>query len=174
DINELNVSWLRSQIGMVSQEPILISSTIEENIRYGKQNASHEDVIAAAKAANAFQFISQFPDGFETRVGERGLQLSGGQKQRVAIARAILKNPKILILDEATSSLDTESESLVQEALFRLMQGRTSIVIAHRISTIINSDEILVVDKGQIVQTGHHDTLSKDTTGIYFKLLQKQ
>ena len=174
DINDLNVSWLRSQIGMVSQEPVLISSTIEENIRYGKQNASHEEVINAAKAANAFQFISQFPDGFQTRVGERGLQLSGGQKQRVAIARALLKNPKILILDEATSSLDTESESLVQEALFRLMQGRTSIVIAHRISTIINSDEILVVDKGQIVQTGTHEALSKDTTGIYFKLLQKQ
>ena len=147
-ISELKPSWLRGQIGIVSQEPILISSTIEENIRYGHPGATMLDVRKAAAAANALEFIEKFPEKFATRVGEKGLQLSGGQKQRVAIARALLKDPKILILDEATSNLDTASEHLVQEALTRLMKGRTTLVIAHRLATIKNADMILVVKDG--------------------------
>lgn len=173
-IADLQLAWLRENIGVVSQEPILISTTIEENIRYGSPSASDELVIAAAKAANAYDFITNFPEGFKTRVGEKGIQLSGGQKQRVAIARAILKDPKILILDEATSNLDTASESLVQEALHRLMKGRTSLVIAHRLATIQNADLIFVVHDGQIVQTGRHETLSQDQSGLYYQLLQRQ
>lgn len=174
DITKLNIAWLREQIGIVSQEPILISSTIEENIRYGKDTASTDDVLSAAKSANALEFIERFPEGLQTKVGEKGLQLSGGQKQRVAIARALLKNPKILILDEATSSLDTESEALVQEALDRLMKGRTSLVISHRFSTIVDADKIFVLDSGKIAQSGTHEELAKDKTGIYYRLLQKQ
>jgi ATP-binding cassette subfamily B protein len=174
EIAQLDVYWLREQIGIVSQEPVLISSTIEENIKYGKENTSEQSITEAAKSANALEFIQRFPEGMQTKVGEKGLQLSGGQKQRVAIARALLKNPKILILDEATSSLDTESEALVQEALNRLMEGRTSLVIAHRLSTIVNADKIFVLDNGQVVQSGTHDELAKDKSGIYYRLLQKQ
>lgn len=174
DLKKLKLSWIREQIGIVSQEPVLISSTIEENIRYGRPTASDTDVLAAAKSANAFEFINSFPEGFKTQVGERGIQLSGGQKQRVAIARALLKNPKILILDEATSNLDTASEYLVQEALQRLMKGRTTLVIAHRLATIKDADQIYVLDHGKIVQTGSHDQLAKDTQGIYYQLLQRQ
>ena len=174
DISELKIAWLREQIGVVSQEPILISSTIEENIRYARPSASDEQVIAAARAANAYEFIVGFPEGFKTRVGEKGIQLSGGQKQRVAIARAILKDPKILLLDEATSNLDTASEFQVQEALHRLMKGRTTLIIAHRLATIKDADLIFVVRDGHIVQSGRHVDLSQDTSGLYFQLLQRQ
>ncbi|MEO0337451.1 MAG: ABC transporter ATP-binding protein, partial [Pseudomonadota bacterium] len=138
-LKSLELSWLRQQIGIVSQEPLLISTTIFENIRYGKPNATEKEVRKAAASANALEFIDRFPGGLQTRVGEKGVQLSGGQKQRVAIARAILKDPKILILDEATSNLDTESEALVQQALQRLMESRTTLVIAHRLATVKNS-----------------------------------
>ncbi|MFA6236169.1 MAG: ABC transporter transmembrane domain-containing protein [Bacteriovorax sp.] len=165
---------LRENIGMVSQEPVLISATIGENIRYSRPDASDEEVKAAARDANALSFIEAFPAGFNTKVGERGMQLSGGQKQRIAIARALLKSPRVLILDEATSNLDTASESLVQEALNRLMKGRTTLVIAHRLSTIKEAHKIFVLDKGQIVQTGTHEELSKITEGLYYHLLQRQ
>ncbi len=174
NLNELKISWLREQIGIVSQEPILISSTIEENIRYGKPTASDLEVKEAAKAANALEFIEKFSDGFATRVGEKGLQLSGGQKQRIAIARALLKNPKILILDEATSNLDTASEHLVQDALQRLMKGRTTLVIAHRLATVKDADVIFVLKEGKVIQTGRHEDLCRDTEGLYFQLLQRQ
>ncbi|MBC7533518.1 MAG: ATP-binding cassette domain-containing protein [Oligoflexus sp.] len=173
-IHEIKLGWLREQIGVVSQEPVLISTTIEENIRYGKPEATDADVEAAAQAANALEFIRSFPDGMKTRVGEKGLQLSGGQKQRVAIARALLKNPKILILDEATSNLDTASEYLVQEALQRLMEGRTTLIIAHRLATVRNADNIFVIQNGTIVQSGTHDILIADKEGLYFELLQRQ
>lgn len=173
-ISELQPSWLREQIGIVSQEPILISSTIEENIRYGKPDATDAEVLDAAKSANTLEFINKFPDGFKTLVGERGIQLSGGQKQRVAIARALLKNPKLLILDEATSNLDTASEHLVQDALKILMKGRTTIVIAHRLATIKDADSIFVMSGGRILQTGRHEELALDKDGLYFKLLQRQ
>ncbi len=159
DLRDLQVKSLRSQIGIVPQETLLFGSTVRENILYGRLDASEADVIEAARAANAHEFISQFPDGYETLVGERGVKLSGGQRQRIAIARAILKDPCILLLDEATSSLDSESEGLVQEALERLMQGRTSIVIAHRLSTIQNAARIAVLDAGRIVETGTHQEL---------------
>ncbi len=173
-IKNLKPSWLREQIGIVSQEPVLISSTIEENIRYGKPEASDHEVMEAAKSANTLEFIQKFPEGFKTLVGERGIQLSGGQKQRVAIARALLKNPKLLILDEATSNLDTESEHLVQDALKKLMKGRTTIVIAHRLATVRDADTIFVIDGGKISQTGTHDELSVNKEGLYHKLLQRQ
>jgi ATP-binding cassette subfamily B protein len=174
DYRSFNPYSLRANIGVVSQEPILISSTIADNIRYAKPNATMEEVISAAKSANALDFILRFPEGFETKVGEKGIQLSGGQKQRVAIARAILKSPTILILDEATSNLDTASESLVQEALNRLMLGRTTLVIAHRLSTIKQAKQIFVLDKGTIIQKGNHDELVKESDGVYFHLLQRQ
>lgn len=171
---DLKPSWVRDQIGIVSQEPILISSTIEQNIRYGKPDATDLEIREAAKAANALEFIEQFSEGMKTRVGEKGLQLSGGQKQRIAIARAILKNPKILILDEATSNLDTASEHLVQEALYRLMKGRTTLVIAHRLATIKDADRIFVMQDGHIVQSGRHEDLAQITQGLYYQLLQRQ
>lgn len=173
-VNELKPSWLREQIAIVSQEPILISSTIEENIRYGKPEATDAEVLEAARSANALEFINRFPEGFKTLVGERGIQLSGGQKQRVAIARALLKNPKLLILDEATSNLDTASEHLVQDALKILMKGRTTIIIAHRLATVKDADSIFVMDGGRILQTGRHEELALDKDGLYFKLLQRQ
>lgn len=173
-IQDIKISWLRGQIGIVSQEPILISSTIEQNIRYGNPLANDDEVREAARAANALEFIERFPDGFKTRVGEKGFQLSGGQKQRVAIARAILKNPKVLILDEATSNLDTASEHLVQEALYRLMKGRTTLVIAHRLATVKDADIILVMSEGRITQQGRHEDLVKNVEGLYYQLLQRQ
>ncbi len=173
-LSDLRTTWIRDQIGIVSQEPILISSTIEQNIRYGKPNATDIEIQNAAKAANALEFINSFPEDLATRVGEKGLQLSGGQKQRVAIARALLKNPKILILDEATSNLDTASEQLVQDALYRLMKGRTTLVIAHRLATVRDADVIFVVHEGQIVQTGKHEDLASQTQGLYYQLLQRQ
>jgi ABC-type multidrug transport system fused ATPase/permease subunit len=172
--NEYFLSELRNEMAIVPQEVILFGGTIKENIAYGNLNASEEEIIEAAKGANAHGFISEFPEGYETYVGDRGIQLSGGQKQRVAIARAILKNPSILILDEATSSLDSESELLVQEALDRLMKGRTSFVIAHRLSTIKNCDKILVLESGNIVESGTHEELVKLENGVYRNLSEIQ
>jgi ABC-type multidrug transport system fused ATPase/permease subunit len=165
---------LRDQMAIVPQDVLLFGGTIKENILYGKPNASELEVIEAAKQANAFDFIMSFPDKFETLVGDRGIQLSGGQRQRVAIARAVLKNPSILILDEATSSLDSESERLVQEALDKLMIGRTSIVIAHRLSTIRNADKIVVLQKGEVLEIGTHQELINNESGLYHKLSRLQ
>lgn len=173
NIKEITLTSLREQIGIVPQETFLFSGTVYENILYGDLDASQEAVIAAAKTANAHQFIMEMPKGYETPIGERGSTLSGGQRQRIAIARAILKKPQILILDEATSALDTESEVLVQEALNKLMNGRTSFVIAHRLSTIIKADLILVMEKGQIVEYGTHNELV-NIGGLYSKLYHIQ
>lgn len=169
DISELDLNFLRVQIGIVPQETILFSGSIRNNIRYGKLEATDEEIIAAAKSANAHDFIIKLPQGYDTIVGERGIGLSGGQRQRIAIARAILKNPRILILDEATSALDTESEILVQEALNRLMKNRTTIVIAHRLSTIKNANKIFVISNGRIVERGTHSQLMK-LGGLYSSL----
>lgn len=171
---EYNLQELRYNMGIVPQDVTLFGGTIGENISYGKPGAAEADIIEAAKKANAWDFISSFPDGLNTIVGERGVKLSGGQKQRVAIARAILKDPTILILDEATSSLDAESEVLVQEALEELMKNRTTIIIAHRLSTIRKADRILVLNDGRIEETGDHDTLAANPDGLYFHLLKLQ
>jgi ABC-type multidrug transport system fused ATPase/permease subunit len=171
--SDFELTYLREHMAIVPQEVILFSGTILENIRFGKPSATIEEVQEAAKKANAWEFISTFPEQLETEVGDRGIQLSGGQKQRIAIARAILKNPTILILDEATSALDSESERLVQEALEKLMEGRTSIVIAHRLSTIRNADQILVMQQGQIIQRGKHEELIAQK-GVYSELVQLQ
>jgi subfamily B ATP-binding cassette protein MsbA len=170
DIRQVTGLSLRQQIGIVPQETALFSDTIRENIRYGQLEASQADIEAAARAANAHEFIVRLPQGYNTLVGERGIKLSGGQRQRVAIARAILKNPRILILDEATSSLDSESEQLVQEALERLMKSRTTFVIAHRLSTIINADWIVVLDAGRVIEQGTHAHLMGQEDGLYRKL----
>ena len=175
DVRDVTVKSLRQQIGIVPQETILFSDTVLENIRYGNLEATQAEIEAAAQAANAHQFIlNDLPEGYQTLVGERGVKLSGGQRQRVAIARAILKDPRILILDEATSSLDSESESLVQEALERLMNGRTSFVIAHRLSTVINADWVLVLDQGCVVEQGTHSSLLQNPNGLYYRLYQMQ
>ena len=171
---EYAINELRSQMAFVPQEVILLGGSIEENIRYGKPNASHEEIVEAAKKANAIDFIEGFPEKFETIVGDRGIQLSGGQRQRIAIARAILRDPAILILDEATSALDSESEVAVQDALNKLMQGRTSVVIAHRLSTIKKANSIVVLDHGKIVEQGAHDELAAIENGVYQKLSQLQ
>lgn len=167
---EFSLSALRHQIALVPQDIFLFGGSIKENIAYGKPGATDEEVIEAARLANAWEFISRFPEGLDTIVGERGTQVSGGQRQRIAIARAILNNPRILILDEATSSLDSESERLVQEGLEQLMKGRTSIVIAHRLSTIRNSDKIVVLEHGRIVEEGNHDELMENSMSTYRKL----
>jgi ATP-binding cassette subfamily B protein len=173
DVRALDPRWLRGQIGTVAQEPILFSTSIAENIRYGRPGASDAEVEEAARAANAHGFVSQFPDGYATLVGERGVQLSGGQKQRVAIARAVLKDPRVLVLDEATSALDAESEHLVREALERLMRGRTTLIIAHRLSTVMGADRVVVLDGGKIVQSGPHARLVAEE-GLYRRLVEKQ
>lgn len=170
---DIELNHLRSHMAIVPQEVILFAGTIKENIAFGDLDASEEQVIEAAKQANAWEFINSFPDGLSTQVGDRGIQLSGGQKQRIAIARAILRNPVLLILDEATSALDSESEKLVQDALNKLMKGRTSFVIAHRLSTIRNADRIFVMDKGKIAETGTHDELI-NRKGIYTNLVELQ
>jgi ATP-binding cassette, subfamily B, bacterial MsbA len=176
DVNIKNISIvsLRKIIGIVPQETILFNDTIRNNILFGSEVHTEEDLINATKFANAYEFICDTENGFDTVVGERGLKLSGGQKQRIAIARALLRNPQILILDEATSSLDSESEILVQEALEKLMTNRTSIIIAHRLSTIKNADRIVVLDSGKIVQEGSHDELMKNEKGVYKKLYDLQ
>jgi len=174
DAREYDLTGLRSNMAIVPQEVLLFGGTIRENIAYGKPGAVEEEILQAAEQANAIEFISKFPEGLETLVGERGVQLSGGQRQRIAIARAILKNPAILILDEATSSLDSENERLVQEALEKLMAGRTSFVIAHRLSTIHNSDKIIVIDQGEVKEMGTHDELLAMENGIYSQLTRLQ
>ncbi|EFH46332.1 P-glycoprotein 9 [Arabidopsis lyrata subsp. lyrata] len=172
EIQTFKLSWLRQQMGLVSQEPILFNETIRSNIAYGKTGgATEEEIIAAAQAANAHNFISSLPQGYDTSVGERGVQLSGGQKQRIAIARAILKDPKILLLDEATSALDAESERVVQDALDRVMVNRTTVVVAHRLTTIKNADVIAVVKNGVIAEKGRHETLMKISGGAYASLV---
>ena len=170
DSKEMNLYTLRSQIAIVPQEVVLFSGNVKDNIRYGRLESSDEEVFDAARAANAHTFIERLEHGYDTEVGERGLQLSGGQRQRIAIARAVLRNPKILLLDEATSALDTESELIVQEALERLMKGRTSFVIAHRLSTITHCDRIFVLNAGQIVEMGTHEELVKNESGLYKRL----
>lgn len=173
-IKDYNVTALRKNFGTVPQDTILFGGTIRENIAYGKTNATEDEIITAAQKANAWNFIDSFPEKLDTIVGERGIKISGGQKQRLAIARAILRDPKILILDEATSALDSESELLVKEALDELMKNRTTFIIAHRLSTIREADEILVINKGKIVEQGTHDDLSDMEGGIYSNLLRLQ
>nr|DAD34729.1 TPA_asm: hypothetical protein HUJ06_005369 [Nelumbo nucifera] len=174
-IDKLQLKWLRSQMGLVSQEPALFATSIKENILFGKEDATMNEVFAAAKAANAHNFIvSQLPQGYDTQVGERGVQMSGGQKQRIAIARAVIRAPRILLLDEATSALDSESERIVQEALDKAAVGRTTIVIAHRLSTVRNADVIAVVQNGQVIETGSHDELIQDENGLYASLVRLQ
>jgi ATP-binding cassette subfamily B (MDR/TAP) protein 1 len=173
ELQALKVSWLRQQVGLVSQEPVLFNDTIRSNIAYGKHGAaSEEEIVVAAEAANAHQFISALPDGYNTIVGERGIQLSGGQKQRVAIARAIIKDPKVLLLDEATSALDAESERVVQEALDQVMVGRTTVVVAHRLSTIRGADIIAVLKNGAVTEKGRHEELMQIKDGTYASLVQ--
>jgi len=169
DLRNLDVKSLREVIGLVPQEIDLFSGTLRENIQYGRLDASDDEILEAARAANAWEFIKQSPNGLDTHIGEKGLMLSTGQRQRIAIARAVLKNPRILLLDEATSSLDSESEQLVQEALERLMEGRTSLVIAHRLSTIYRADRIAVINKGKLIELGNHDDLVAQD-GLYARL----
>ncbi|MBD1396912.1 ATP-binding cassette domain-containing protein [Pontibacter sp. JH31] len=174
DIRDMNLTELRANVGIVPQEVLLFGGSIRENIAYGRPEATEDEIIMAARKANAYDFISTFPEGLDTLVGERGIKLSGGQRQRVAIARAILKNPAILVLDEATSSLDSESEHLVQQAMDELMKNRTTIVIAHRLATIRKVDKILVIDGGEIIEEGSHELLSMNEDGIYANLLRLQ
>lgn len=173
-VSDYNLIGFRKHVGVVPQEVLLFGGTIAENIAYGNPEASRQEIIEAAKKANALSFIESFPEGMETLVGERGVKLSGGQRQRIAIARAILKDPAILILDEATSALDIESEKLVQDALETLMEGRTSLIIAHRLSTIRNAHKIAVLEEGQIAEIGDHENLIKEDDGAYAKLIQMQ
>src|SRR6266511_476497 len=173
DLRELDPAWLRAQIGVVPQEPVLFSASIEENVRYGRPGAPHDEVVAACRAAHADTFVRAFPDGYATRVGERGQQLSGGQRQRIAIARAVLKDPRILLLDEATSALDAESEALVQDALEKLMVGRTAIVIAHRLSTVARADRVVVLEEGRVAESGAHAALMQ-RGGTYRRLVDRQ
>ncbi|CAO2207941.1 unnamed protein product [Urochloa humidicola] len=174
NLKEFQLRWIRSKIGLVSQEPVLFAASIKENIAYGKDNATDQEIRAAAELANAAKFIDKMPQGFDTSVGEHGTQLSGGQKQRIAIARAILKDPRILLLDEATSALDAESERIVQEALDRVMTNRTTVIVAHRLSTVRNADTIAVIHQGTLVEKGPHNELLRDPEGAYSQLIRLQ
>jgi subfamily B ATP-binding cassette protein MsbA len=173
DLRRIKLNALRQQVAVVLQDSFLFNNNVVENLLYGKPDATREDVIQAAKAANAHEFIMQLPGGYDTEIGERGVKLSGGQKQRLALARAILADPRILILDEATSSVDAEAEFLIQQALERVLEGRTSLVIAHRLSTVRNADKIIVLDQGRIVETGKHDDLLQ-RDGLYSQLYRRQ
>ncbi|MEY4955831.1 MAG: hypothetical protein RL409_88, partial [Gemmatimonadota bacterium] len=172
DIRELSLDTLRGAIGIVPQEPVLFSGSIRENIAYARPDASDADVLRAAQAAHAWEFIERLPEQWSTRVGERGVKLSGGQRQRIAIARVFLKDPAVVILDEATSSLDTESERYVEQALEQLLQGRTTLLIAHRLSTVRRADRVVVLDQGRIVETGSHDELLQRENGLFARLHQ--
>jgi len=172
-VRTLSFADLRGAIGIVPQEPALFSGSVRENIAYARPDASDAEIVAAARAAHAAEFIDRLPDGYETRVGERGVKLSGGQRQRLAIARVFLKDPAVVVLDEATSSLDSESEELVEQALEELLQGRTTLIIAHRLSTVLRADRVAVIDRGRIVEEGGHVALLAQD-GIYAKLYQGQ
>ena len=174
DVRDYDVDALRRKIGVVLQEPFLFHGTVAENIAYGRPDATLEQIIEAARAANAHEFIVGFTDGYDTLVGERGQSLSGGERQRISIARAILNNPTILIFDEATSSVDTETEKLIQEALDRLIANRTTIAIAHRLSTLRRADRLVILDKGRIVEQGSHAELTDLEDGLYARLLNMQ
>jgi ATP-binding cassette subfamily B protein len=173
DVRDVNIESLRKQIGIVLQETTLFSGTIRENIAYGRPDASLDDVVAAAKAAQAYDFIAEMPEQYETLIGERGVGLSGGQKQRIAIARALLLNPRILIMDDSTSSVDAETEYKIQQALDALRQGRTTFVIAQRISTVRNADQILLIDQGKLVARGTHTELLKSSE-TYVEIMETQ
>ena len=173
DIRGITVPSLRKMMGSVTQETILFNDTVARNIAYGKEDAPFEEIVRAAKLANAHQFIDRMPDGYSTMIGERGVKLSGGERQRIAIARSVLRNPQILIFDEATASLDSHSERLIQQAISRLMEGRTAIVIAHRLSTVKNADKIIVLDQGEVVESGSHaELIAKE--GLYRRLYDMQ
>jgi ATP-binding cassette subfamily B protein len=174
NIRDISLADLRSQIGVVLQEPFLFHGSIAENIAYGKPDATPREIMAAAKAANAHDFILQLPDGYDTLVGERGQRLSGGERQRISIARAILKDPRILVLDEATSSVDTETEAAIQEAIRRLVRGRTTFAIAHRFSTLRNADRLVVLDEGRVVEIGTHEELLSKEDGMFRHLCDVQ
>jgi ATP-binding cassette subfamily B protein len=174
DIRDYDVERMRHRIGIVLQDPFLFHGTVASNIGYSKPDATMEEIITAAKAANAHEFITGFPDGYDTVVGERGHTLSGGERQRISIARAILHNPTVLILDEATSSVDTETEKLIQEALDRLIAHRTTLAIAHRLSTLRKANRLIILEKGRIVEHGTHDELARKEDGLYAKLLRMQ
>ena len=173
EISLYNLQWLRRHIGIVSQEPVLFNTSIAENIRFGYKDATMKDVIQAAKNSNAHDFISKMPDGYNTQVGQRGAQLSGGQKQRIAVARVLLRDPKILLLDEATSALDNQNEKIVQEALNKARRGRTTIVIAHKLSTIQTADVIVAISGGKVVEIGSHCQLM-EKEGLYYELVTAQ
>ena len=173
DIRDVDLKSLRDQIGVVLQDPFLFNGTVTDNIAYGKPDASMDEIVAAAKAANAHGFIMGFQEAYDTQVGERGTRVSGGERQRLAIARAILRNPRILILDEATASVDTETESQIQQALERLVKGRTTFAIAHRLSTLRNANRLLILKKGKLAEMGTHDELIEQD-GIYAKLCSMQ
>jgi subfamily B ATP-binding cassette protein MsbA len=173
DVRELRLADLRGAIGIVPQEPALFSGTVGENIAYARPDSSPAEIESAARAAHAHEFIERLPQGYETLVGERGVKLSGGQRQRVAIARALLKNPAVLVLDEATSNLDTESERLIEDAMERLLVGRTTLIIAHRLSTVRRADRIIALEHGRIAEEGTHaDLLARG--GVYARLYQRQ